>query len=505
MKIDVYSHGFSVSEIEPRNFAVINRMCRFMGHYEQQPNQQGRYDTVLTGVYGGGFADRSRFYFHINVLDKFISMVKDWTPDTTITETVHPLYETDHVDIFRKDMRPPRNGQERAIQFVIDPGSTKVICVEPGGGKTYILNQALVEISRRLGMVIKAQYLPKWEEDISKAHHVQEGDIAIIKGSVELIKLMNDALTGRLTAKYILISNSTYRPYLDLWETTNGGEMFPYPLAPHELWGVLGCEVLAIDEGHQDFHFNHRCIVYSHVPKLVVLSGTIDPDNEFKHAVTRITFPPEVRFILPPIPPYLKITAYTYSFRDRNKIKWNNRGRPDYSQIALEKSLLGNKPLLAAYTQMIVNLVKDRHGKIWKHGRVGLVFAATKLMCTHLHKHVAKAYPDRRVLRFIGGDPYSNLSNADILISTTKSCGTAKDIPGLAYVIMTEAIGDTQANGQHVKRLRKPDDGPDYFTPEFLYFLCEDIQQHAVYHRKKKEVFSKIALSHLVEYSGLEL
>lgn len=507
MDISIYSHGFSVSNYGPRAKAALYRICRLLGHYELEPNQLGRYENVWKGVYGGAFNDRSTYFFHISVLDKFISIVKDTAPEIEIKETVHPLFETDYVPIIRKDERPPRNGQENAIQFIVDEGTMKVICVEPGGGKTYILNQAMCLVNRRLGMVIKAQYLPKWEDDISSAHHVEPGDILTVKGSVDFIKLMRDAISGTLTAKYILISNSTYRAYLSLWEATNGSDLFAYPLKPHELWGVLGCEVLGIDEGHQDFHFNHRLIVYSHVPKIVVLSGTIDPDNEFKHAVTKLTFPPEVRFVLPPIPPYLRITAYVYRFKNRNQIKFSNRGRPDYSQIALEKSIMTNKALLTSYMDMWSQAIKDRLKDFYKPGRKILVFAATKLMCTHMQKHFSRdpAFKRMKVMRFIGGDAYTTLAEADLIVSTTKSCGTAKDIPGLALAIMTEAIGDGQANLQHIKRLRKPADGPDYFTPEFVYSWCENIPQHGVYHKKKKQLFASIALSHTVEFSGNEL
>lgn len=504
MHLDIYSHGFSVSQIEQRSFLAINRMCKFLGHFELQPQANGRYENIWTGTYAGGFANRQRFQFHINVLDKFIALVKDINPDAVITETVHALWETEHVDMVRRDHRPPRNGQEHAIQFIVEPGITKVICVEPGGGKTYILNQALCKINLPMGMVIKAQYLPKWDEDMGEAHVVEPGDLLIVKGSLEMIKMMRDAKAGVRMPKYILISNATYRAYLDLWETTNGAEDFAYPLNPHELWGVLGREILAIDEGHQDFHFNHRLIIYSHVPKQVILSGTIDPDNEFKHAVTKMTFPPEVRFVLPPIPPYLRITAYVYGFKDRQKIKWTNRGRPDYSQIAFEKSIMQNKRLLESYMDMWANVVRDRLPDFYKPGRKILVFAATKLMCTHMQKHFAKkdCFSKLKVRRFIGGDPYTTLKEADFIVSTTKSCGTAKDVPGLALAVMTEAVGDGQACMQHVKRLRKPNEGPDYFTPEFVYSWCEDIRQHSVYHKKKQVLFATIALSHSTEFSG---
>lgn len=503
MIIDVYSHGFTVKEFSRDVIPVINRMIRFMGHYELQPTDNGRYENVWTGVYGGAFADRSCFFFHISILDKFIAMVKDTAPNEQIHENVHPIYDSVAVKMIKKDFRPPRPGQDKAVEFIQDGKSNiKVICVEPGGGKTWILNQAMCDINRRMAMVIKPMYMDKWESDISEAHEVAPGDILRIEGTVSLVVAMRDALEGRLTAKYILISNNTYRKYLSLYEASNGGE-FAYPVPPHELWGVFGCEVLAVDEGHQDFHFNHRLILFSHIALIVILSGTPNPDNTFKDAVTKLTYPPECRFTLPPIPPYLRITALTYGLKNRNVIKWSNRGRPDYSQVALEKSILKNKTALANYTQFTIDTVKSRFDKIYVPGRSLVVFAGTKLMVEHLRKALAKEYPKLRVKRLIGGDPYTNMTESDILVTTTKSFGTAKDKPGLAVSIMTEAVGDSQANEQHIARLRKPPEGPNSFTPEFVYYLCSDIQQHFRYHEKKKQLFAKKALSHSLEHSGV--
>lgn len=506
MLLSIYSHGFAVSDFSPRSFPAINRLCRYMGHFELTPTGDGRYENIWTGVYGGAYADRTRFFFHNSVLDKLIELVKDINPDEVIVEEVNALFDSVEVEMPKRDHRPPRPGQDKAVEFITSgEGNTKVICVEPGGGKTWILNQAMCKINRRLGMVIKAQYLDKWKADIEEAHHVEPGDILIIRGSVDFAAAMREAVEGKLSAKYILISNSTYRAYLSLYEAINGDHSFSYPVKPHDLWGAFGVEVLAIDEGHQDFHFNHRLIVFSHVPLLVVLSGTPDPDNTFKDAVTKLTYPPEARFLLPPTPPYLRITAYSYSLKTPGRVKWNNRGRPDYSQVALEKAILAYKPLLANYTEMIIGIVKGRFKEVYRPGRSIVVFAGTKLMCEHLRKAFSKAFPDLKVLRLIGGDPYSNIVESDILVTTTKSFGTAKDKPGLALSVMTEAVGDSQANLQHIKRLRKPPDGPEYFTPEFIYLLCADIHQHFRYHDKKRQLFSGMALSHTIEHSGIQI
>lgn len=498
MQIDVYSHGYTVSKLSPTSRAGVAKLCRFLGHFELQPNAAGRYEQTLTAVYGGGFANREQFCFHNGTMKRLIAIVADMDANIKPVINHHDLWDSVDVKIEMKDLRPPKDNQPEAIAHGLSEGNIKAICLGPGRGKTFVFNRIVFEVQKRVCMIIRSAYVDKWEEDIPKAHIVEKGDIRKVKGSKELMKLMADALAGNLTEKYILISNSTYRNYLKMYEMSNNGvKDLGFPLTPHELMGALGVEILGIDEVHQDFHFNHRCIIYSHVPKIVCLSGTIDPDNSFKSEVTDLTFPRASRFIEPPPPPYLRAKALQYTLSNLNLIKWKHRGRSEYSQAALEKSIMHYPKILAKYRDMVMDISNISFiESVYKPGRKLLIFAGTKKMCTILADAFTKRYPQLKVRRYIGEDPYSHIGEADILVSTTKSCGTAVDIPGLAISVMTEAVNDTQANLQHLKRLRKPEEGPDYFTPEFLYLLCVNIPQHMNYHKHKVDIFRPEVISH---------
>lgn len=497
MLIDVYSHGFTVKRLSVNTRPAVAKLCRFLGHFELQPNELGKYQQVWTGVYGGGFGNREQFCFHVRTLDRFLSILKETAPEVVPEIIHHDIYNSVDVEIEMRDKRPPRWGQPAAIAHALADGVTKAICLGPGRGKTFVFNQVTFAMQKRSCMILRAGYVEKWVKDIKAAHMATDDDIIVVKGSKDLMKLMLLAETGQVDAKYILISNSTYRNYLKLYETSNDGvRQLGYPYAPQELMGALGVEILGIDEVHQDFHFNHRCIIYNHVAKIICLSGTLDPDNSFKNEVVRITFPNETRYVEPPPPPYLRAKALQYTLSNLNLIKWKNRGRPEYSQTALEKSIMHFPKILHNYTDMVTTIARTSFIPLWKPGRKLLIFAGTKKMCTHLADHLTKLYPDMRVRRYIGEDPYEHIEEADILVSTTKSCGTAIDIPGLAISIMTEAVNDTQANLQHIKRLREPEAGPDYFTPEFLYLLCADIPQHMNYHKHKMEIFRTEVISH---------
>lgn len=500
MRIDVYSHGFTVNGLSVNTRMAIGKLCRFLGHFELQPNGEGRYEQKLTAVYAGGFGNREQFCFHNSVLDRFRSILRDMAPDVVPTVVHHDVYESVVVDMPLRDLRPPRENQPAAIAYAVSEGITKMITLGPGRGKTFVYNRAIHHIGRRSAMIIRAQYVDKWIGDIKAAHMATDDDIVVIRGSKALAALMLAAERGDITANYILISNSTYRNYLKLYEDSNGAiKNHGFPFTPQELMGALGVEVLGIDEVHQDFHFNHRAIIYNHVAKIICLSGTLNPDNAFKDEVVRLTFPVKDRFTEPPPPPYLRAKALQYKLYRPDLVMWKNRGRPDYSQNAYEKSILKNNKILNNYVNMILDITRNSFIPIYKPGRKLLVFCATKLMCTAVSKAMTKTFPQIVVRRYIGEDPFSHLGEGEIIVSTTKSCGTAQDIPGLAITIMSESINDTQSNQQHIKRLRDPEKGPDYFTPEFLYLLCVDIPQHMNYHRRKMDIFRTEVKSHSLE------
>lgn len=457
----------------------------------------GRYEQKLTAVYAGAFGNREQFCFHKATLGRFQSILRELAPEVKPEIVEHDVYESVEVEMPLKDLREPRWGQPGAIAYAIAEGQTKMICLGPGRGKTFVFNRAIHFIGRRTCMIIRAQYVDKWIDDIKEAHEATDDDILVIRGSKALSAMMLAAQRGEITAKYILISNSTYRNYLTLYEHSNGAiSNHGFPFSPQELMGALGVEVLGIDEVHQDFHFNHRCIIYNHVAKIICLSGTLDPDNAFKDEVVRLTFPVKDRYVEPPPPPYIDAVALQYKLKNPMSLKWKNRGRPDYSQNAFEKSIIKNRKALENYVEMLVDIVRVEYIPIYKPGRKVLVFCATKLMCTIVSKAMSKAFPDKVVRRYIGEDPLLHTKEGEIIVSTTKSCGTAIDIPGLATSVMSEAVNDTQANLQHIKRLREPAKGPDYFTPKFLYLLCVDIPQHMNYHRRKMDIFRNEVKSH---------
>lgn len=498
MQIDIYSHGFVVSQLDGRTLPSVKTLLRLLGQPEFRPSGGGRYERFIARTFAGGVADRTQFTFHIGLLDRLMALLAEYSPGLVPHIVRHDAPKGTLVEFVLKDTRPPRPYQVPAIEYCVGPGSTKLVTLGPGRGKTFVLIRSLVLRGKRVAFVIKPQYIPKWIDDFEEATGLSKEEVLVVEGSKNLATLMQLGEMDQIKAKVILISNATYRNYLGTYEQLGSAYLHTagFSVTPYDFFETIGVDTLAIDEIHQDFHFNFRLIIYSNVDAIWTLSGTFDPDDEFKKKMGWLLFPPDLRFVEDKPPPYIHAKALRYQFRKPESMKWSHRGRSEYSHTALEKCIMKNKTTLKAYLDMISTIVKSEYIHNHVHGYPMLIFAASKKMCTAIRDRLASDYPDVSVVRYNSGvDPFENLQSGGIIVSTKNSCGTAQDIKRLTHTLMTDSINDTQANLQLLKRLRQPAEGEDY-TPEFLYLMCQDINQHVSYHEKKVKIFNGEVASH---------
>jgi hypothetical protein len=113
-------------------------------------------------------------------------------------------------------------------------------------------------------------------------------------------------------------------------------------------------------------------------------------------------------------------------------------------------------------------------------------------MVTVIMNYLKQQYPDKDIRRYIQGEPYENIMEADITITTIMSSGTALDIPNLRTVIALINISSSPANIQLLGRLRKlPDRSVKYY-----YVYCNQIRKQVEYHTKKFDLFKDRVIFH---------
>lgn len=495
IRLDVYSHNVKVTRYGQQGKDALLSFCRSLAQYELKKTGRKSFTKVMTCIYAAATGDRKEFRFHRHQLNELKEHLLNHGYREDQLEVVHHgMYEPVNVSMTMDKDFVPRDYQVKPIEYIAENDHrTKILVVQTGRGKTKMLLAALTEIRQRVALIIKGMYVEKWVGDVRESLGLKPGEVMVVRGSSDLVSIINLALAGELNAKFIIITNKTMFNYLRYYES-NCGEGEKYSCHPHEFFETLGVGVRAIDEVHQDFHLNFRLDLYTHVPKTVSLTATLEHDDPFMNRMYEVMFPRNVRFAGIAFDRYIAVRAIFFSAERPDRLRYKGR-RGTYSHITFENYILKTKKMKEKYFSMVYGLVNSAYMKKAEKGQKLAIFCASVEMCTNLCEWlIDKTGGKYDIRRYTSEDDYSNVMEPDIIVTTIKSAGTALDIPDLRTCLLTEAIGSRQANEQVVGRLRRLKRWPDV-TPEFLYLVCENIPQHIKYHEKKLEVLRNKVLS----------
>lgn len=498
LRIDVYSHNFMVSEVSPRAKVIVRDFCLSLGEleivkkarWEKSRNQMSYYyEKTLKRIYAAATADRKEYRFHINSYKEFLKrLAYGGLHEEHIDIIKHPCHHGVKVEYDLIDKREPREeDQVPAIEYLSSSAHSKVLTLQTGKGKTMCANRAINNISERTVIIIKGMYVQRWLDDLNECFKFKKGELMVVRGSKDLITLIELAKANLLDAKVIIITNTTYRMFIDDYEVNRSANM--YDCDPIDFFSLVGAGIRLIDEVHQDFHLNFKIDLYTNIKTTINLSATLKSDNLFLNTMYDLMFPITTRPDDFGFDKYINVKAYIYYLLEPRKINHKQRGRTSYSHVAFEESVMRSKTTMKNYFFMIADIILKTFVSEYKSGQKIIVFCATVEMCTRLTEYLKNMFPDYDVNRYVAEDNYSIMGESDIIVSTLKSAGTAVDIPDLKMALLTTAIGSRQSNEQAVGRLRKLKRWPD-IDPEFIYLVCQDIESHLVYHLHKQEVLS---------------
>jgi hypothetical protein len=223
-------------------------------------------------------------------------------------------------------------------------------------------------------------------------------------------------------------------------------------------------------------------------------SATLISDDHFIDKMQHIMFPKEIRYNKVPINRYVRVRVYSYGVQDRktiDRLRTTARGSNTYSHIEYEKSIMKFSPLLNNYLSIVSNILRQNYIDTKEPGDKAIVFAASIAMCNQILHRLKKDYPRLDIRRYVEDDPYENVIEADVRVSTILSAGTAVDIPNLTVAIMTNSVQSPVANLQALGRLRKLKDK----EVTFCYIYNYHIKKQTEYHYKKKELFADRAVT----------
>jgi len=486
--IEIYSHHFAVKQFNRDMKHVLVNFAKGYAEYETIRAWDGSVHTELRAVYAAYTRDRTEFRFHINTYDAFLTAVRNagFDPDR-FTKHIIPMYDPPDADIRTSGTKTPFPNQIEQIDHLVGPGSTKLIELPPGGGKTLCGLMAVQRLNKRAFLCLRPMYIKRWLPELYGEDRILDmvpEDVIVIQGSASLKKVIQYALEGDLEYKFIVASNRTIQMFLRHYdEFGEEGCIHTYGCTPQTFCELLGIGVRMVDEVHLDFHLNFKMDLYFHVPKIIEMTGTLVSDNKVVTRMYKVKYPPSARTNPGQVSRHVTLKALFYGLNDPNSVRYLQRRM--YSQTTFEESVMRKPKLLKNYLKIIETVAQEYYVKNRVEGTKMLIFAARVDMCKIIRDHLQNRWPELKVRKYTSGDSYTeSLLAADIAVSTLGSAGTAVDIPGLAVAFSTTSVDSIQANVQALGRLRALRGFPGV-EAVFLYLVCTDIPQQVKYHENK--------------------
>lgn len=503
LTVTLYSHHFTVSKITGRAFAAVQEFARRNVQYGVK-KEYGRWVRVPTKVYAAATRDRSVFRFHINQLKDFEHHLKNSFLAGSDERVVAPLKDIDPVTLKIKDEWVPRDDQVPVIEYICadTPHISRFVDLQTGKGKSFITMYSAARLMARAVYIFRPMYLDKWVIDIRKTYDIELEDLITVQGSGELIEFLELVRTGEWVGKVILISNKTFQNYLKLYEEHKEGILeMGYACTPPEFFEFVGSALRVIDEVHQDFHLNFKIDLYTHVKRSVSLSATMISDDPFVERMQNLAYPSDQRYQGGVYDKYIAIRAVFYQLADPNKVKTRNPFSSNYSHNAYEHSIMRDKRMLDNYVAMHIRLLESTwlREDYYKPGDRAVVFCASIDLCTLMRDRLQQHFTKFTVERYVGSlnDPYDNLMNPDLRVTTHGSAGTAVDIPELTVTVMGIALKSSAGSLQNLGRLRKLKDGRE---PMYVYLNCSDIPKHIEYHDHRAKLLDGKTTNYRVDH-----
>jgi len=511
--LSIYTHFVRITQTTPRVKEVLKRFAR---RYDQcrWVKEKSRWVKQHLKTFAYENPDNSEYRFHINQLKDLRAFLNNEHIGNHLYQTiVVPPHIPDAIDVDMHPSRVLRDYQIPIVDYSVSDWAvsfqttelsnpsirSKFIGLQTGKGKSTIACAAIARLKVRSLVLVKPTYMEKWANDLQVNLNISPTDIVSVSGMKEVAKLISLAKEGKLTYKVIIMSSRTHQLFYKAYQKEPYGPITRmYGCAPDEFYPALKIGLILMDEFHQEVHANYMGLLYTHVPRIIATTATLNSYDSFMNGIYTMLFPMESRYKELEPDRYIDCYAISYQFKKPEKIRTTEWGSTFYSHSVFEKCIMRHQPTFENYKKLIHHIVQLGYIDRYLAGDKLAIYATSILMCQHLTYYFSKCYPHLIVKRYCEDDDYANVIDADIRVTTLGSAGAAIDIPGLRVVINTINIDSLQSNLQVLGRLRPiPDRDVRYY-----YIWASNIPKHAEYHqRRKKNIIGKLSFIKDLMYS----
>ena len=434
---------------------IIDQMLRRLSTYGfRYDYKTKRTVRELSRVYASEVDHKMEYRFHINTLKDFVlTLGNNGLTKENVEIVRNGLFKPDSLDLEINPKYKLRPHQVEYENLTIDGTHTfKLVDLIMGGGKSLISMSSVVRLNMVTVILVLPKFMDKWYSDVLELTNATKEDMTIINGSKKLTKVTNQVMTGDKKYKFFIISVRTMYNYIKAYETLDEDE-FDYPVTPDQLLETLKVGIVVNDETHMEFHSVFRSVLFLNTHKFIGMSATLEDNDKTQTRMYNIMFPGDSRIsgILKHVP-YVDVYAVRYSLRDTKYITFKRA--QGYNHNLYEQSIMNSSVLLRSYIDMIEYYIKEGYISRKVKGDKCVIYVASVKLATILTNYLYETYTELDVRRYTEDDPYENIIEADMTVTTVISAGVALDIPNLITLISTISVRSVKAIKQLYGRLR---------------------------------------------------
>lgn len=358
--------------------------------------------------------------------------IEDSDPSSRMSRKFYPLYD------------PRDRIQEESIKFLKGSEHQLALNLRTGLGKTFCVAYASTELQEKVLVITPNESLKQqWINTFYKQFDCRPKHLMNIAGSNIIDAIMNDLVDE---ADIYFVNHQTLRSYM----TSNNG------YALHKFFKKLNIGIKVYDEAHMEFANILLIDFFSNTNRTWYLTATFDRSSKeeskcFKRAFNSVITYGEMESM----EVSEKHTIY-YVCNINSRIDTANRskvfGWQGMTAISYGRYAFMDDPNQTAYNSILTILkkIENVEGKT-------LIFVPLIDAVDDVVKKLKRDHPEKSIAAYhsrVSSDEKESAVKKDIIVSTIKSCGTGKDIPGLRCVICVEPIASKVVAEQMFGRLR---------------------------------------------------
>lgn len=376
--------------------------------------------------------------------------------------------------------------QKKAIQFILGDGvysytrnhSQLSINLNTGSGKTYVSIVCAAIFSVRTIMITSSiDWIKQWKEKIVEYTDTRPNEIYILTGIGSIARILN-GMVDITKIKYILASHMTLKSYGDSYGWDKLGELFK----------KLRVGLKVYDEAHLDFDNICDIDFSTNTAKTLYLTATPARSDPSENRIYQEAFKniPSINLFNKETDPRTHYTAIFYN------------SHPNAMQIQMCQNTYGFS--MVKYCSYIVHqpafymLISALMEIIFRKGKT-LIYIGTNEAIGYVYNWIVCNYPEMsdNVGIYTSMVKDKNLKqqalNKFIILSTTKSCGAAMDIPGLKLtIVLAEPFRSAVIAAQSLGRTRG-------YDTDYIEIVDTGFNRLKQYYKDKQKIFNKLALS----------